>query len=107
MYDQLINDLTKQNDEVRKISTGQGDDYTTSCLLDFAYFKNNYRLISADLSKQQLLDADSRAIQQITFTGKTSQAAIIYCISEKSKETMLQFCKGTTRQLQVHINGWI
>ena len=106
-YDQLINDLIKQNGEVRKISTGQGDDYTTGCLLDFAYFKNNYRLIAADLSKQKVLDADSRAIQQIIFTGKTSQAAIIYCISEKSKETMLQFSKGTTRQLQVHINGWI
>ena len=96
-YDQLINDLIKQYDEVRKISTGQGDDYTTGCLLDFAYFKNNYRLIAADLSKQKVLDADSRAIQQIIFTGKTSQAAIIYCIYEKSKETMLQFSKGTTK----------
>ena len=38
-YDQPINDLSKQNDEVRKISTGQGDDYTTGCLLDFAYFE--------------------------------------------------------------------
>ena len=47
---------------MRKISTGQGDDYTTGCLLDFAYFKNNYKLIAADLSKQKVLDADSRAI---------------------------------------------
>ena len=38
-YDQSINDLIKQYDEVRKISTGQGDDYTTGCLLDFAYWK--------------------------------------------------------------------
>ena len=44
-------------DEVRKVSTGQGDDYTTGCLLDYAYFKNNYRLITADLSKQKALDA--------------------------------------------------
>ena len=36
-----------------KISIGQGDNYTTGCLLDFAYFKNNYRLIAADLSKQK------------------------------------------------------
>ena len=69
-YDQSINDLIKQYDEVRKISTGQGDDYTTGCLLDFAYFEKNYRLIAADLSKQKALDADSRAIQQIIFTGK-------------------------------------
>ena len=62
-YDQPINDSIKQYDEVRKISTGQGDDYTTGCLLDFAYFEKNYRLIAADLSKQKALDADSRAIQ--------------------------------------------
>ena len=51
IYDQAINDLIKQYNEVRKISTGQGDYYTTGCLLDFVYFKNNYKLIAADLSK--------------------------------------------------------
>ena len=44
-YDQTINDLIKQYDEVRKVSTGQGNDYTTGCLLDYTYFKDNYRLI--------------------------------------------------------------
>ena len=48
---QSINDLIKQYDEIRKKSTGQGDDYTTRCLLDFAYFEKNYRLIAIDLSK--------------------------------------------------------
>ena len=47
--DQPINDLIKQYDEIRKISTGQSDDYTTGCLLDFAYFKNNYKLIALKL----------------------------------------------------------
>ena len=61
-YNQPINDSIKQYDEIRKISTGQGDDYTTGCLLDFAYFEKNYRLIAADLSKQKALDVDSRAI---------------------------------------------
>ena len=98
-YDQPINDLIKQYNKIRKISTGQGDDYTTGCLLDFAYFKNNYKLIAADLSKQKVLDADSRAIQQIISTGKISQAAVIYYIYEKSKETILQFSKGTTKVL--------
>ena len=60
-YDQPINDLIKQYNKIRKISTGQGDDYTTGCLLDFAYFEKNYRLIAVDLSKQKALDADSRA----------------------------------------------
>ena len=54
-YDQPINDSIKQYDEVRKISTGQHDDYTTGCLLDYSYFeKKNYRLIAADLSKEKL-----------------------------------------------------
>ena len=69
-YDQPINNWIKQYDKIRKISTGPGDDYTTGCLLDFAYFEKNYRLIEADLSKQKTLDADSRAVQQIIFTGK-------------------------------------
>ena len=67
-YDQPINDSIKQYDEIRKISTGKGDDYTTGCLLDFSYFEKNYRLIAVDLSKQKSLDADSRAIEQIIFT---------------------------------------
>ena len=101
-YDQPINDSIKQYDEIRKISTGQGDDYTTGCLLDFAYFENNYRLIAADLSKQKVLDADSRAIQQIIFTGNIKAAedntrVIIYHILEQSKETILQFSKRTTK----------
>ena len=65
----------------------------------FCFFKSDYRLIAADLSKQKVLDADSRAIQQIIFTGKTSQAVIIYYIYEKSKETILEFSKGTTKVL--------
>ena len=96
-YDQAINDSIKQYDEIRKISTGQGDDYTTGCLLDFAYFEKNYRLIAVDLSKQKALDADSRAIQQIIFTGKATNATKVFYILEKSKETILQFSKGTAK----------
>ena len=103
-YDQPINDSIKQYDEIRKISTGQGDDYTTGCLLDFAYFEKNYRLIAVDLSKQKALDADSRAIQKIIFTGKIKATeektrVIIYYILEKSKEKILKLSKGTTKVL--------
>ena len=61
--------------------------------------KKIYRLIAADLSKQKALDADSRAIQQIIFTGTLKTRAIIYCILEQSKETTLQFSKGTAKVL--------
>ena len=66
-YDQPINDLLKQYDEVRKVSTGQSDDYTRGCLLDYTYFKDNYSLNAVDLSKQKALDADPRAIEQVVF----------------------------------------
>ena len=62
-YDQPINDLIKQYDKVRKVYTGEGDDYITGFLLDYAYFKDNYRLIAVHLSKQKALDADPRATQ--------------------------------------------
>ena len=103
-YDQPINDSIKQYDEVRKISTRQGDDYTTGCLLDFSYFEKNYILIAADLSKQKSLDADSRAIQKIIFTDTikatvANTRVVIFYILEKSKETILEFSKGATKVL--------
>ena len=102
-YDQPINDIIKQYDEIRKVSTGYGDDYTTGCLLDYAYFKDNYRLIAVDLSKQKALDADLRAIQQIVFLEVVKVDAgtkiRLYTILEQSKETMLEFSKGTARAL--------
>ena len=86
-YDQSINDSIKQYDEIRKISTGQGDDFTTGCLLDFSCFEKNYRLIAADLSKQKVLDADSRAIQQIIFTGeKKMQLEFITFLNNQKKQ---------------------
>ena len=66
-------------------------------------FKKNYRLIVADLSKQKALDADSRAIHQIIFTGKTDNVIRVYYILEQSKETILQFFKGTTKALFMNI----
>ena len=98
-YDLSINDLIKRYDEVRKISTGQGDDYSTGCLLDFAYFEKNYRLIVVDLSKKKASDADPKEIQQTIFTGKTDNTIRVYYVLEQSKETILEFSKGTTKVL--------
>ena len=98
-YDQPINDLIKQYNEARKILTGKSDDYTTGCLLDYAYFKNNFILIATDLSKQKEIDPDPRTIQEIVFTGTVKTAAIIYYILEQSKETVLEFYKETAKVL--------
>ena len=68
-FDQPIKNNKVTYDNIRKIATGQGDDYTTGCLLDYPYFANTYKMIAVDLSKQQALDADPRAIQQINFTA--------------------------------------
>ena len=62
-FDQPIDSMAKTYENIRKIATDQGDDYTTGCLLDYSYFKENYKMIAIDLSKQQALDADPRAIQ--------------------------------------------
>ena len=57
-----------------KTATGQGDDYTTGCLLDYTYFKDYYKMIVVDLSKQQAPDVDPKAIQQINFTANLDRA---------------------------------
>ena len=69
-------------------------------MLDYVYFKDDFRLIIADLSKQKALDADLKAIQQIIFTGQADNEALtVFYILEQSKETKLEFSKGTTKVL--------
>ena len=94
----MINQLMTQLNNKMKLEKYQ-QDYTTGCLLDFAYFEKNYKLIAVDLSQQKALDADSRAIQQIIFTDNASADVIVYYIPEKSNETILEFSKGTTKVL--------
>ena len=96
-YDQAINSKIRKYDEVRKVALGNGDDYTTGCLLDYAYFKKNYQIIAVDSSKQKKLDADPRSIQQIEFIGIVDTASDVYTILEKSKEAVLEFFKGTAK----------
>ena len=48
-YDQSINESIKQYGEVRKVLTGQVNNYTTCCLLDFVYFEKYYRLNTAEM----------------------------------------------------------
>ena len=99
--DQPINNMTKTYENIRKIAIGQGDDYTTGCLLDYPYFKNHYKMISIDLSKQQALDAGPRAIQQINFTANLDRAGntTMFFIIEEAKETVLDFSQATVKVL--------
>ena len=86
-FDQPVkNDkLTYKN--IRKIATGRGDDYTTGCLLDYIYFNKYYKMIAVDLSKQKVVDADPKAIQQINFTANLDRAGNtrFYFILEEAK----------------------
>ena len=74
---------------------------TTGCLLDYIYVKNYYKMIAIDLSRQQALDADPKAIQQINFTANLDRAGNtrICFILEEEKETVLEFSQGTVKVL--------
>ena len=92
--------MIKTYENIRKITAGQGDDYTTGCLLDYTYFKKYYKMIAVDLSKEQVLDADPKAIQQINFTGNLDMANTkSYFILEEAKETVFEFLQGTVKVL--------
>ena len=69
-YDQRIDSDIKLYEKIRKLTTGQGEGYTTGSLLDYEYIKNHYRLIAFDLSRQKKIDVDAKAIQQIEFIGQ-------------------------------------
>ena len=83
-----------------KISLGQGDGYTCRCLLDYNFFKEHYEKVAIDLSEQEELDSDPKAIQQTNFAGNLSTSAIcqqsicqsaIFVIIKEAKETALDF----------------
>ena len=73
-FDHSINNNKVTYENIRNIATGQGDDYTTGCLLDYPYFKDSYKMIPVDLSKQQALDVDPGANQQINFEVNLDKA---------------------------------
>ena len=102
-FDQPIKNNKVTYDNIRKIATGQGDDYTTGCLLDYLYFANTYKMIAVDLSKQQALDADPRAIQQINFTANLDRAGNTrnYFILVRSKRN---YCSFFTRNSKSIVN---
>ena len=101
VFDQPINSMNKTYENIRKIATGKGDDYTTGCLLDYPYFKDHYKMIAADLSRQNELDTDPRVIQQINFTANLDIPGntTIFFIIEEAKETFFKFSQGIIKVL--------
>ena len=100
-FDQPMKNNKVTYENIRKIARGQGDDYTTGCLLEYPYFKGSYKMIAIDLSKQQALDVALRAIQQINFTADIDRAGNTrtYFILEEAKETKLDFSQRTVKVL--------
>ena len=101
VFDQPINSMTKTYENIRKITTVQGDDYTTGFLLDYSYFKDHYKMIVIDISKQQALDAEPRAIQQINFMvnlDRVGNTTMLFLIKE-AKETVFDFSQRIVKVL--------
>ena len=101
LFDQPKNNDIKTYENITKTATGQGDDYATGCLLDYLYCKENYKMISIDLSKQQALDASPRANEQLNFTPNLDRArnTTLFLIIEETKETALDSSQGTVTVL--------
>ena len=100
-FHQPINNDTKTYENIRKIATGQGDDYTTGCLLDYPYFKENYKMIAIDLSNNKLM---TLLLGQFNnqFHCKSRQSRKNnndFCIIEEAKETVSYFSQGTVKIL--------
>ena len=99
IHEQPVKINLRTDDNIRKIATGQRDDYTTVCSLDYPYFKNYYEMIA--ISKKQALDADPKAIEQINFTANLDQPgnSTMFFIFEEAKKNILDFSKGIVKVL--------
>ena len=93
--------MNKTYENIRKVATGKGDDYTTGCLLDYPCFKENYKMIAIDLSRQNELDADPRAIKQINFTANLDRAGNqqYFVLLKKQKKKKIEFSHSTVKVL--------
>ena len=85
---------TKEEAYEKTIDISRNNEYTTGNLLDYDYFKNYYKLIAIDFSKQQVLQENEDLIQQINFIGKLEEAANVFIIIEKKENTILEFSQN-------------
>ena len=108
-YDQAIDSDIKRYEEIKTLTTGQGEDYTTWCLLDYEYVKNHYRSIAVDLSKQKELVVDPKSIRQIEFVeylknvdginADGEEPMFVLTILGKIKQKRLEFSQGSVTAL--------
>ena len=104
-FDHPVKNKLRTYDNIRKIAAGQGDGYTTCCLLDYNYLNKHYKMKTIDLSNQQAPDADSKTIQQINFSGNLNRGedvndnTTMFFIIEEPKETILDFSRETVKVL--------
>ena len=100
-FDQPVKSDMRTYDNIQKIATVQEDEYPIGCSLDYNNFNKHYKMTPIDLSKQQALDADPKAIQQINFTGNLDrpEGATMFFIIEEAKETVIYFSEGTVKVL--------
>ena len=105
VFDQPIKNDLKAYHNIRKIATVHGDDYIIGCLLVYHYFEKRDKLVAMDLSKQQKLDADPKAIQQVNFTRNLNREedATMFLIIDEAKETVLDSSKGTAKLFRFNI----
>ena len=100
LFDKPAKDNLITSDNIRKMAAGQGDDYTTNCLLYYPYFKNFFKMIIIDLTKQQALDGDPKGKQKINFaTNLDRDGNTMLFMIEEAKETILGFSIGTVKVL--------
>ena len=85
--------------KLERLQREKGDDYTTGCLLNYQYFKDNYQLIAVDLSKQKELDADPRAIQQIEFYGMFTSVYSLRKIKRNNIRTLQRNSKSVVKNI--------
>ena len=104
-HDKSIDSDIKRYKQIRELTRGQSEDFTSRCLLDYEYIKNHYRLIAVDLNRQRELNAGPKTIQQIELIGQSknndsknaydTQSMFVLTTLEKSKETRLTFFHGS------------
>ena len=108
-FDQPVKNDTRAYDNIQKSATDNRENYTSGCLLDYPYVKENYKLIAIDLSKQQALNADPKAIQQIYFAGNLEPPGNInmFFIIEKIKKNCPRFHARNCKSIAVSFYTFI